>query len=171
MEAMGMYLGGYVSGKLEGRTDANGKPIEFDLWNGTMESLPTAIGFRLQHAVEGLRGGRKNEKGEDMGWFGSTIANFKDFLTSDKAKESRFLMTEDERNMIFSSGAMNGLMPDGENIVSYAKRTKNKKVSYDDPYLETDASMTKSWQILKFLGMPRLSSLLRLQESCHRLAR
>lgn len=144
MEAMGMYLGGYVSGKLEGRTDANGKPIEFDLWNGTMESLPTAIGFRLQHAVEGLRGGRKNEKGEDMGWFGSTIANFKGFLTSDKAKESRFLMTEDERNMIFSSGAMNGLMPDGENIVSYAKRTKNKKVSYDDPYLETDASMIKN---------------------------
>lgn len=144
MEAMGMYLGGYVSGKLEGRTDANGKPIEFDLWDGTMESLPTAIGFRLQHAVEGLRGGRKNEKGEDMGWFGSTIANFKDFLTSDKAKESRFLMTEDERNMIFSSGAMNGLMPDGENIVSYAKRTKNKKVSYDDPYLETDASMIKN---------------------------
>lgn len=144
MEAMGMYLGGYVSGKLEGRTDANGKPIEFDLWNGTMESLPTAIGFRLQHAVEGLRGGRKNEKGEDMGWFGSTVANFKDFLTSDKAKESRFLMTEDERNMIFSSGAMNGLMPDGENIVSYAKRTKNKKVSYDDPYLETDASMIKN---------------------------
>ena len=118
MEAMGMYLGGYVSGKLEGRTDANGNPIEFDLWNGTMESLPTAIGFRLQHAVEGLRGGRKNEKGEDMGWFGSTIANFKDFVTSDKAKESRFLMTEDERNQIFSSGAMNGLMPDGENIVS-----------------------------------------------------
>lgn len=144
MEAMGMYLGGYVSGKLEGRTDANGKPIEFDLWNGTMESLPTAIGFRLQHAVEGLRGGRKNEKGEDMGWFGSTLANFKDFVTSDKAKESRFLMTEDERNMIFSSGAMNGLMPDGENIVSYAKRTKNKKVSYDDPYLETDASMIKN---------------------------
>lgn len=144
MEAMGMYLGGYVSGKLEGRTDANGKPIEFDLWNGTMESLPTAIGFRLQHAVEGLRGGRKNEKGEDMGWFGSTIANFKDFVTSDKAKESRFLMTEDERNQIFSSGAMNGLMPDGENIVSYAKRTKNKKVSYDDPYLETDASMIKN---------------------------
>ena len=144
MEAMGMYLGGYVSGKLEGRTDANGKPIEFDLWNGTMESLPTAIGFRLQHAVEGLRGGRKNEKGEDMGWFGSTIANFKDFLTSDKAKESRFLMTDDERNQIFSSGAMNGLMPDGENIVSYAKRTKNKKVSYEDPYLETDASMIKN---------------------------
>ena len=144
MEAMGMYLGGYVSGKLEGRTDANGKPIEFDLWNGTMESLPTAIGFRLQHAVEGLRGGRKNEKGEDMGWFGSTLANFKDFVTSDKAKESRFLMTEDERNQIFSSGAMNGLMPDGENIVSYAKRTKNKRVSYDDPYLETDASMIKN---------------------------
>ena len=144
MEAMGMYLGGYLSGKLEGRTDANGKPIEFDLWNGTMESLPTAIGFRLQHAVEGLRGGRKNEKGEDMGWFGSTIANFKDFLTSDKAKESRFLMTDDERNQIFSSGAMNGLMPDGENIVSYAKRTKNKKVSYEDPYLETDASMIKN---------------------------
>ena len=144
MEAMGMYLGGYVSGKLEGRTDANGKPIEFDLWNGTMESLPTAIGFRLQHAVEGLRGGRKNEKGEDIGWFGSTIANFKDFLTSDKAKESRFLMTEDERNQIFSSGAMNGLMPDGENIVSYAKRTKNKKVRYEDPYLETDASMIKN---------------------------
>ena len=144
MEAMGMYLGGYVSGKLEGRTDASGKPVEFDLWDGTMESLPTAIGFRLQHAVEGLRGGRKNEKGEDMGWFGSTIANFKDFLTSDKAKESRFLMTEDERNMIFSSGAMNGLMPDGENIVSYAKRTKNKKVSHDDPYLETDASMIKN---------------------------
>lgn len=144
MEAMGMYLGGYVSGKLEGRTDADGKPIEFDLWNGTMESLPTAIGFRLQHAVEGLRGGRKNEKGEDMGWFGSTLANFKDFVTSDKAKESRFLMTEEERNMIFSSGAMNGFMPDGENIVSYAKRTKNKKVSYDDPYLETDASMIKN---------------------------
>ena len=144
MEAMGMYLGGYVSGKLEGRTDANGKPIEFDLWNGTMESLPTAIGFRLQHAIGGLKGGRKNEKGEDMGWFGSTIANFKDFVTSDKAKESRFLMTEDERNQIFSSGAMNGLMPDGENIVSYAKRTKNKKVSYDDPYLETDASMIKN---------------------------
>ena len=144
MEAMGMYLGGYVSGKLEGRTDANGKPIEFDLWNGTMESLPTAIGFRLQHAVEGLRGGRKNEKGEDMGWFGSTLANFKDFVTSEKAKESRFLMTEDERNQIFSSGAMNGLMPDGENIVSYAKRTKNKKASYDDPYLETDASMIKN---------------------------
>ena len=144
MEAMGMYLGGYVSGKLEGRTDANGKPIEFDLWNGTMESLPTAIGFRLQHAIGGLKGGRKNEKGEDMGWFGSTLANFKDFVTSDKAKESRFLMTEDERNQIFSSGAMNGLMPDGENIVSYAKRTKNKKVSYDDPYLETDASMIKN---------------------------
>lgn len=144
MEAMGMYLGGYVSGKLEGRTDANGKPIEFDLWNGTMESLPTAIGFRLQHAIGGLKGGRKNEKGEDMGWFGSTIANFKDFVTSDKAKESRFLMTEDERNQIFSSGAMNGLMPDGENIVSYAKRTKNKKVSYEDPYLETDASMIKN---------------------------
>ena len=144
MEAMGMYLGGYVSGKLEGRTDANGKPIEFDLWNGTMESLPTAIGFRLQHAIGGLKGRRKNEKGEDMGWFGSTIANFKDFVTSDKAKESRFLMTEDERNQIFSSGAMNGLMPDGENIVSYAKRTKNKKVSYDDPYLETDASMIKN---------------------------
>lgn len=144
MEAMGMYLGGYVSGKLEGRTDANGKPIEFDLWDGTMESLPTAIGFRLQHAVEGLRGGRKNENGEDMGWFGSTLANFKDFVTSDKAKESRFLMTEDERNMIFSSGAMNGLMPDGENIVSYAKRTKNKKVSYDDPYLETDVAMIKN---------------------------
>lgn len=144
MEAMGMYLGGYVSGKLEGRTEANGKPIEFDLWNGTMESLPTAIGFRLQHAVEGLRGGRKNEKGEDMGWFGSTLANFKDFVTSDKAKESRFLMTEDERNMIFSSGAMNGLMPDGENIVSYAKRTKNNKVSYDDPYLETDVAMIKN---------------------------
>ena len=144
MEAMGMYLGGYVSGKLEGRTDANGKPIEFDLWNGTMESLPTAIGFRLQHAIGGLKGGRKNEKGEDMGWFGSTLANFKDFVTSDKAKESRFLMTEDERNQIFSSGAMNGLMPDGENIVSYAKRTKNKKASYDDPYLETDASMIKN---------------------------
>lgn len=144
MEAMGMYLGGYVSGKLEGRTDANGKPIEFDLWDGTMESLPTAIGFRLQHAVEGLRGGRKNEKGEDMGWFGSTLANFKDFVTSDKAKESRLLMTEDERNQIFSSGAMNGLMPDGENIVSYAKRTKDKKVSHDDPYLETDASMIKN---------------------------
>ena len=144
MEAMGMYLGGYVSGKLEGRTDANGKPIEFDLWDGTMESLPTAIGFRLQHAVEGLRGGRKNEKGEDMGWFGSTLANFKDFVTSDKAKESRFLMTEDERNMIFSSGAMNGLMPDGENIVSYAKRTKNNKVSYNDPYLETDVAMIKN---------------------------
>lgn len=144
MEAMGMYLGGYVSGKLEGRTDANGKPIEFDLWDGTMESLPTAIGFRLQHAVEGLRGGRKNEKGEDMGWFGSTLANFKDFVTSDKAKESRFLMTEDERNMIFSSGAMNGLMPDGENVVSYAKRTKNNKVSYDDPYLETDVAMIKN---------------------------
>lgn len=144
MEAMGMYLGGYVSGKLEGRTDANGKPIEFDLWNGTMESLPTAIGFRLQHAIGGLKGGRKNEKGEDMGWFGSTISNFKDFVTSDKAKESRFLMTEDERNQIFSSGAMNGLMPDGENIVSYAKRTKNKKVSYEDPYLETDASMIKN---------------------------
>lgn len=144
MEAMGMYLGGYVSGKLEGRTDANGKPIEFDLWNGTMESLPTAIGFRLQHAIGGLKGGRKNEKGEDMGWFGSTLANLKDFVTSDKAKESRFFMTEDERNMIFSSGAMNGLMPDGENIVSYAKRTKNKKLSYDDPYLETDASMIKN---------------------------
>ena len=129
MEAMGMYLGGYASSKLEGATDANGKPIEFDLWGGTMESLPTAIGFRIQHAIGGLKGGRKNAKGEDIGWLGSTVVNFKDFLTSDKAKVSRFMMTDEEKNQIFTSGANLGLKSNGENIVDYAKRTKGYKVS------------------------------------------
>lgn len=127
MEAMGMYLGGYASGKLEGQTDANGKPIQFDLWNGTMESLPTAIGFRIQHTIEGMRGGRKNAKGEDMGWLSSTLANFKDFLTSDKAKASPYLLTNEEKHQIFSSGANLGLKSNGENIVDYAKRTKSYK--------------------------------------------
>lgn len=105
MEGMGMYLGSYAVGKLEGAKDANGKPIEFDLFDGTLESLPTAIGFRVQHALGGLKGGRKNAKGEDIGWLGSTVANVKEFLTSDKAKTSNMLMSEDERQQIFNSGA------------------------------------------------------------------
>ena len=103
MEGMGMYLGGYVAGKMDGATDANGKPIEFDLWGGTLESLPTAIGFRLQHAVGGLRGGRKDAQGNDMGWVRSTVANMHDFFTSDKAKSASFVMTDDERRQIMES--------------------------------------------------------------------
>lgn len=138
MEGMGMYLGSYAVGKLEGAKDANGKPIEFDLFDGTLESLPTAIGFRVQHALGGLKGGRKNAKGEDIGWLGSTVANVKEFLTSDKAKTSNMLMSEDERQQIFNSGAQNGVMRDGENIVSYAKRTKKNKLRYDDPRTYAD---------------------------------
>ncbi len=138
MEGMGMYLGGYTVGKMEGATDANGKPIEFDLWNGTLESLPTAVGFRVQHALEGLKGGRKNAKGESMGWLGSTVANMKDFLTSDKAKVSNMLMSEDEKSQIFNSGVQNGVMRNGENIVAYAQKTKKNKLKYDDPQVYND---------------------------------
>jgi predicted RNA methylase len=144
MEAMGMYLGGYAVGKLEGAKDANGKPIEFDLFDGTLESLPTAIGFRVQHALGGLKGGRKNAKGEDIGWLGSTVANVKEFLTSDKAKTSNMLMSEDERQQIFNSGAQNGVMRDGENIVSYARRTKKNKLHYDDPRTYDDPTGKES---------------------------
>ena len=144
MEGMGMYLGSYAVGKLEGAKDANGKPIEFDLFDGTLESLPTAIGFRVQHALGGLKGGRKNAKGEDIGWLGSTVANVKEFLTSDKVKTSNMLMTEDERQQIFNSGAQNGVMRDGENIVSYAKRTKKNKLRYDDPRTYDDPSGKES---------------------------
>lgn len=144
MEGMGMYLGSYAVGKLEGAKDANGKPIEFDLFDGTLESLPTAIGFRVQHALGGLKGGRKNAKGEDIGWLGSTVANVKEFLTSDKAKTSNMLMSEDERQQIFNSGAQNGVMRDGENIVSYAKRTKKNKLRYDDPRTYDDPSGKES---------------------------
>lgn len=144
MEGMGMYLGSYAVGKLEGAKDANGKPIEFDLFDGTLESLPTAIGFRVQHALGGLKGGRKNAKGEDIGWLGSTVANVKEFLTSDKAKTSNMLMTEDERQQIFNSGAQNGVMRDGENIVSYAKRTKKNKLRYDDPRTYDDPAGKES---------------------------
>lgn len=144
MEGMGMYLGSYAVGKLEGAKDANGKPIEFDLFDGTLESLPTAIGFRVQHALGGLKGGRKNAKGEDIGWLGSTVANVKEFLTSDKAKTSNMLMSEDERQQIFNSGAQNGVMRDGENIVSYARRTKKNKLRYDDPRTYDDPSGKES---------------------------
>lgn len=144
MEGMGMYLGSYAVGKLEGAKDANGKPIEFDLFDGTLESLPTAIGFRVQHALGGLKGGRKNAKGEDIGWLGSTVANVKEFLTSDKVKTSNMLMTEDERQQIFNSGAQNGVMRDGENIVSYAKRTKKNKLRYDDPRTYDDPTGKES---------------------------
>lgn len=144
MEGMGMYLGSYAVGKLEGAKDANGKPIEFDLFDGTLESLPTAIGFRVQHALGGLKGGRKNAKGEDIGWLGSTVANVKEFLTSDKAKTSNMLMSEDERQQIFNSGAQNGVMRDGENIVSYAKRTKKNKLRYDDPQMYADPAGKES---------------------------
>ncbi len=144
MEGMGMYLGSYAVGKLEGAKDANGKPIEFDLFDGTLESLPTAIGFRVQHALGGLKGGRKNAKGEDIGWLGSTVANVKEFLTSDKAKTSNMLMSEDERQQIFNSGAQNGVMRDGENIVSYAKRTKKNKFRYDDPRTYDDPAGKES---------------------------
>ncbi len=144
MEGMGMYLGSYAVGKLEGAKDANGKPIEFDLFDGTLESLPTAIGFRVQHALGGLKGGRKNANGEDIGWLGSTVANVKEFLTSDKAKTSNMLMTEDERQQIFNSGAQNGVMRDGENIVSYAKRTKKNKLRYDDPRTYDDPAGKES---------------------------
>lgn len=144
MEGMGMYLGSYAVGKLEGAKDANGKPIEFDLFDGTLESLPTAIGFRVQHALGGLKGGRKNAKGEDIGWLGSTVANVKEFLTSDKVKTSNMLMTEDERQQIFNSGAQNGVMRDGENIVSYAKRTKKNKLRYDDPRTYDDPAGKES---------------------------
>ena len=144
MEAMGMYLGGYAVGKLEGAKDANGKPIEFDLFDGTLESLPTAIGFRVQHALGGLKGGRKNANGEDIGWLGSTVANVKEFLTSDKAKTSNMIMTEDERQQIFNSGAQNGVMRNGENIVSYAKRTKKNKLRYDDPRMYDDPAGKES---------------------------
>lgn len=144
MEGMGMYLGSYAVGKLEGAKDANGKPIEFDLFDGTLESLPTAIGFRVQHALGGLKGGRKNAKGEDIGWLGSTVANVKEFLTSDKAKTSNMLMSEDERQQIFNSGAQNGVMRDGENIVSYAKRTKKNKLRYDDPRTYDDPARKES---------------------------
>lgn len=144
MEGMGMYLGSYAVGKLEGAKDANGKPIEFDLFDGTLESLPTAIGFRVQHALGGLKGGRKNAKGEDIGWLGSTVANVKEFLTSDKAKTSNMLMSEDERQQIFNSGAQNGVMRDGENIVSYAKRTKKNKLRYDDPRTYDDPAGKES---------------------------
>ena len=144
MEGMGMYLGSYAVGKLEGAKDANGKPIEFDLFDGTLESLPTAIGFRVQHALGGLKGGRKNAKGEDIGWLRSTVANVKEFLTSDKAKTSNMLMSEDERQQIFNSGAQNGVMRDGENIVSYAKRTKKNKLRYDDPRTYDDPAGKES---------------------------
>ena len=144
MEGMGMYLGSYAVGKLEGAKDANGKPIEFDLFDGTLESLPTAIGFRVQHALGGLKGGRKNAKGEDIGWLGSTVANVKEFLTSDKAKTSNMLMSEDERQQIFNSGAQNGVMRDGENIVSYARRTKKNKLRYDDPQMYADPAGKES---------------------------
>ena len=144
MEGMGMYLGSYAVGKLEGAKDANGKPIEFDLFDGTLESLPTAIGFRVQHALGGLKGGRKNANGEDIGWLGSTVANVKEFLTSDKVKTSNMLMTEDERQQIFNSGAQNGVMRDGENIVSYAKRTKKNKLRYDDPRTYDDPAGKES---------------------------
>lgn len=144
MEGMGMYLGSYAVGKLEGAKDANGKPIEFDLFDGTLESLPTAIGFRVQHALGGLKGGRKNAKGEDIGWLGSTVANVKEFLTSDKVKTSNMLMTEDERQQIFNSGAQNGVMRDGENIVSYARRTKKNKLRYDDPQMYADPAGKES---------------------------
>lgn len=131
MEAMGMYLGGYVSGKLEGRTDANGKPIEFDLWSGTMESLPTAIGFRLQHAVEGLKGGRKNEKGEDMGWAASTLANFREFLTSDKAKVSKFMMSEEEKKQIMDSFDDTNAATLFHNVYGAAKNSKTRLKTTD----------------------------------------
>ena len=144
MEGMGMYLGSYAVGKLEGAKDANGKPIEFDLFDGTLESLPTAIGFRVQHALGGLKGGRKNAKGEDIGWLGSTVANVKEFLTSDKAKTSNMLMSEDERQQIFNSGAQNGVMRDGENIVSYARRTKKNNLRYDDPRTYDDPAGKES---------------------------
>lgn len=131
MEAMGMYLGGYVAGKIEGHTDANGNPVKFDLWNGTIESLPTAIGFRIQHAIGGLKGGRKNEKGEDMGWAASTLANFREFLTSDKAKVSKFMMSEEEKKQIMDSFDDTNAATLFYNVYGAAKNSKTRLKTTD----------------------------------------
>ena len=131
MEAMGMYLGGYVAGKIEGHTDANGNPVKFDLWNGTIESLPTAIGFRIQHAIGGLKGGRKNEKGEDMGWAASTLANFREFLTSDKAKVSKFMMSEEEKKQIMDSFDDTNASTLFHNVYGAAKNSKTRLKTTD----------------------------------------
>lgn len=131
MEAMGMYLGGYVAGKIEGHTDANGNPVKFDLWNGTIESLPTAIGFRIQHAIGGLKGGRKNEKGEDMGWAASTLANFREFLTSDKAKVSKFMMSEEEKKQIMDSFDDTNAATLFHNVYGAAKNSKTRLKTTD----------------------------------------
>ena len=131
MEAMGMYLGGYVAGKIEGHTDANGNPVKFDLWNGTIESLPTAIGFRIQHAIGGLKGGRKNEKGEDMGWAASTLANFREFLTSDKAKVSKFMMSEEEKKQIMDSFNDTNAATLFHNVYGAAKNSKTRLKTTD----------------------------------------
>lgn len=131
MEAMGMYLGGYLTSKIEGHTDANGNPVKFDLWNGTIESLPTAIGFRIQHALGGLKGGRKNEKGEDMGWTESTLANFREFLTSDKAKVSKFMMSEEEKKQIMDSFDDTNASSLFHNVFGAAKNSKTRLKTTD----------------------------------------
>ena len=97
MEGMGMYLGGYVSGKIEGRNQ------EFSLFDGTLESLPTAIGFRLTHLAEGLKGKRYDKNGKPLNWWNSTMVKFNEFLTSDKAKVSQYMMTEGEKQQIMNS--------------------------------------------------------------------
>ncbi len=139
MEGMGMYLGGYVAGKIEGATDANGNPIEFDLWGGTLESLPTAVGFRLQHAISGLKGGRKDAQGNDVGWLRSTCMNMRDFFTSDKAKSAAFAMTEDERNQVMDSyhKAQGFQRYSFDNVVTAALDGKKKR-KYDNYYLSDD---------------------------------
>ena len=140
MEGTGMYLGGYVAGKIEGREQP-----EFDIIDGTIESLPTAIGFRVQHLLNGLGSGRlRGEDGNELSWGKSTMHKFNEFLTSDKAKASKYLMSEDERNQILNSEATKEIMRSGDNVVSIARRAKSNKISYDDPYLETDIAMVRN---------------------------
>ena len=123
-EAFGMNLGGYVSQKIQGN-DA-----EFYFWNGNLESLPTAIGFRLTH----LRGGQKykDDKGNDLKWYQNALFNLSKFAMSDKAKSANMVFTEDEKQQLFGSGSIHGLMPNGENIVDFARRA-SKNVKGESP--------------------------------------
>ena len=144
-EAFGMNLGGYVSGRLEGATGKDGKPITFDAWNGTLKELPMAIGFAFTH----MKGQKyKDKNGKPLGFWANAMINFSNFAISDKAKGANMVFSKDEKQEIFDAGGRHGLMPNGENIVSFAERSR-KHLKDNEPTsgadVESDVEMMKSY--------------------------
>ena len=137
MEALGMNVGGYAAARIEGQKDADGNPVKLELVNGTLETLPTVIGFRLAHAKD-LFSSRKGKDGKKLPWYQSAGLNLHDALLSDETKSASLKFTDDEKQQLFGSGAKLGLTAKGKDIFKFGKETK--KFNPEDVEMAEDGS-------------------------------